>query len=622
MKSQLSLSSRSPGSNALENGDEVPQTLSHLDIHYVESNNNKDNAKGSSREILQPGNINGGEAKLRLIRTISAGMSLENSADVAAVLMTDLGHDEEEDDDDQIEELKKDTTSYTIFVRGELWLICITAASFAFFSTISSPIYVPAIPVFKDHFHVSTELINLTIVVYSIFQGLTPGIFASIADIFGRRPVVAICYIIYIIADIGLAVTNVYWLLFVLRCVQAAGIASSVSIGAGIVGDITTRSNRGSYMGVFSGFSVMGNAFGPLIGGALTESLGWRAIFWFLAIASGCFFISSMCLLPETKRSIVGNGSIKPKNWWSKAPIMYLPRFSDRTSFNKSINNNVIDNSSLEPPKNLNILMPFLLCKNIPVLLTLTPVSLHYSAWFMMITASSTLLDENYGFNTLKIGLCFLATGLGSLTGSITTGPLLDWYYKRCKTKYADEVNEYQQLSISDRQNSDIEKPYFNIYKARLNLCIIPSAFVFAAQILFGWTIEYSICVALPLIGSFVVAFGNSYYIAMTTTLLVDLYPWASSSASATLNIFRCLLAAVGLAVVDRMCKSLGAGGAFTLLGGMCFFSNALIYWEVWRAPKWELQRRKKQQLEKLEKIEKDENSHGQNNQETENRAT
>ena len=44
-------------------------------------------------------------------------------------------------------------------------------------------------------------------------------------------------------------------------------------------------------------------------GGALVDRIGWRWIFWLLVILSGICLTLLCLLLPETARSIVGNGS-------------------------------------------------------------------------------------------------------------------------------------------------------------------------------------------------------------------------------------------------------------------------------------------------------------------------
>ena len=98
----------------------------------------------------------------------------------------------------------------------------------------------------------------------------------TISDYFGRRPTTAACLLILSLTCIGLALvpTSAYWLLMVLRCLQAAGSASvvtigniylfltlfliSMSVGAGVIGDISSRADRGGFYGVFM--------LGPLVG--------------------------------------------------------------------------------------------------------------------------------------------------------------------------------------------------------------------------------------------------------------------------------------------------------------------------------------------------------------------
>ena len=65
-------------------------------------------------------------------------------------------------------------------------------------------------------FHVSATLINLTLTTYMIFQGFTPLIIGDLADSAGRRPAYIYCFIVYIGANIGLALCPNYAALLVL----------------------------------------------------------------------------------------------------------------------------------------------------------------------------------------------------------------------------------------------------------------------------------------------------------------------------------------------------------------------------------------------------------------------
>jgi MFS family permease len=57
--------------------------------------------------------------------------------------------------------------------------------------------------------------------------------------------------VVFFSACIGLALLNHLYELVILRCLQSAGSASTISIGAGIIGDVTTQEERGGYMGIF-----------------------------------------------------------------------------------------------------------------------------------------------------------------------------------------------------------------------------------------------------------------------------------------------------------------------------------------------------------------------------------
>lgn len=78
-------------------------------------------------------------------------------------------------------------------------------------------------------------------------------IWGTLADRWGRRPMFMGCMLVLALACVGLGLvpTNAYWLLMVLRCLQAAGSASTIALGAGVIADIATRAERGGFFGLF-----------------------------------------------------------------------------------------------------------------------------------------------------------------------------------------------------------------------------------------------------------------------------------------------------------------------------------------------------------------------------------
>ncbi|RMZ91768.1 hypothetical protein DV736_g1022, partial [Chaetothyriales sp. CBS 134916] len=204
-------------------------------------------------------------------------------------------------------------TIYSVFTPNQKRFIIVMASFAGFFSPVSGQIYFPALNDLARDLHVSNTLINLTLTSYMIFQGIAPTLIGDLADTMGRRPAYLVCFIIYIAANIGLALQNSYPALFVLRCLQSSGSSGTIAMASGVVSDVATAAERGTYIGFTLAGALLGPAIGPVLGGVLAQYLGWRSIFWFLTITGATFLLLFAVFFPETARNQVGNGSVPPK---------------------------------------------------------------------------------------------------------------------------------------------------------------------------------------------------------------------------------------------------------------------------------------------------------------------
>lgn len=80
----------------------------------------------------------------------------------------------------------------------------------------------------------------------------------------------------------------------------------------------------------------------------------------------------------------------------------------------------------------------------------------------------------------------------------------------------------------------------------------------------------------------------STMYFTNVNTLIVDLYPGKAASATAAVNVGRCLLGAVAVAAVQPMIAAMGAGWTFTTGALLTFFIGLAcqvliyLYGEVW----------------------------------------
>jgi len=157
--------------------------------------------------------------------------------------------DQDQSRDLELAPVQTNGPPHTVFTYRQKQFIVFMVAWGGFFSPLSANIYFPALPTLARDLNVSESLINLTLTSYMIFQGLAPTIFGDLGDMAGRRPAYIVGFVIYIGACVGCALQDSFASLFVLRCLQACGSSGTIALASGVVADIATSSERGTWMG-------------------------------------------------------------------------------------------------------------------------------------------------------------------------------------------------------------------------------------------------------------------------------------------------------------------------------------------------------------------------------------
>ncbi|OLN87208.1 Quinidine resistance protein 2-like protein 1 [Colletotrichum chlorophyti] len=444
------------------------------------------------------------------------------------------------------------TEPYSIFTRKEK-------------CPLPANIYLPAIPKLSEAFGKSVELLNLTVTAFLAMQGISPMLWGPLSDRYGRRPVFLVCLTVLIGACVGIALipTDAFWLLIVLRCLQAAGCASTIALGAGVVGDISTPEERGGFFGMFNLGPMISPCIAPAIGGALSDHLGWRSIFWFLIIMAVCCLFFILCFLPETLRNLVGNGSISLGGVYTPlVPVVGRSRMKQKTpraqaAVRRSIN-------------------PFIILVYPDVAITLTFTGIVYAVNNTVVTTVASSFARVYPWlSETDLGLCYLPTGFGMIVGSTLTGKLLDWDYARIK----------RQVEASGTTTA-FPKEY-----ARLRTMPVLLVLFSGAVIAWGFCVDKGVHIAVPLVLQVVLGYTSISILNTTMTLMIDILQSRSSAATACTNLVRCLLAALLVGLIDRMTAALRVSWSYVLLGGVCALMLPLMYTEMKVGPKWRMRR-------------------------------
>ncbi|WFC97287.1 hypothetical protein MBRA1_003952b, partial [Malassezia brasiliensis] len=463
------------------------------------------------------------------------------------------------------EDLDSEEENYSTFKSGAKVFIVVLASASAFMSPFAVNIYMPAVPDITNDLDIDSSQTLLSVTTYMIFQGISPSVWAPLSDTYGRRPILILTFIVFLIANLGLSFTRVYWLLLVLRMLQACGASSAISIGAGCISDVSRRKERGTYMGFFQTGTLLGPAVGPIVGGLVSQTWNWHAVFFFLSAFGGAYLLLMILILPESLRLLVGDGSLQTYGIWrTLIPISMTDKAAENTK------HNIYEKKWMHKPPPLNLrTMGFdkawRTFGHADLALMITSFSIPFGVYTMVSSSLSPTLRTAYQYDSIISGLCFIPLGVGSAIGSIVSGRLLDYDYAKASQKHGDNMN---------------------LHHARLRHALLFNVLFTVTTIANGWCIDYKVLsrpvhIAAPMV--------------LHQTILVDLSPGRAASVTAALNIGRCLVGAAFVAAVQYVIDDIGNGWTFTIFGlGSLVLSAPLLEFVIRRGPHWHAARENK----------------------------
>jgi EmrB/QacA subfamily drug resistance transporter len=125
----------------------------------------------------------------------------------------------------------------------------------------------------------------------------------KLADIYGRKKV----YVLGLTLNAATAlfsslVSDIDWLLF-WRFMQGVAGAMIFGTGIAIVGSVVPANRRGRALGIVASCVYVGLTLAPAVGGILTETLGWRSVFYFqVPLVIGLVLFVQLALKGEWKQ--------------------------------------------------------------------------------------------------------------------------------------------------------------------------------------------------------------------------------------------------------------------------------------------------------------------------------
>lgn len=209
---------------------------------------------------------------------------------------------------------RKDSTPLEERGRARIALIMTALGMAVFLAALDVTIITTALPTISEYFHSSAGYTWIGSA-YLLGNAASVPSWGKISDIWGRKPVLLIANVVFMIGSLVAALANSIGMLIAARAIQGIGGGGLVTLVNICISDLFSMRRRGAYFGIIGGVWALASAIGPIIGGVFTEYVTWRWCFYInLPLDGAAFLIILFFLDLKTPKTPIVQG-LKAIDW-------------------------------------------------------------------------------------------------------------------------------------------------------------------------------------------------------------------------------------------------------------------------------------------------------------------
>lgn len=415
----------------------------------------------------------------------------------------------------------------------------------AFVTALGAAVYSPGIPDIVEEFSVSEEVAILPLSLYTLGLAVGPLIAAPCCETFGRRIIFLISSPLYALFILGSGLSPTITSLLVCRFFAGVCAAPAIGNASATIIDFTAGKARGVTMAFYYSIPQLGAVFGPLVGGFVVQSKGWRWTQWTTIFFIVAFYVP-VAFTKETYKKVILQRrakklSIPGPPEVQRTPMEFVKYFA-RTQL-------------LRP---LHMLFTELI-----VTLVCTYNGFLFGLIYTFVVASPWVYEEYYDFDLTGQSLSFLGLSIGAILAPFPI-MIIDHYI------YQPKLAQFRETHGEDEQFP----PEHRLYPAMIASPILP-----AALLLFGWTARPEIHWIVPILFQCLSMTASVVIYAPANLFMMDTYgPLYGASAAGAAMISRYFLSASFPLFSLQLFQQLGAGWASTVLAACTMVMAPIPY--------------------------------------------
>jgi EmrB/QacA subfamily drug resistance transporter len=147
-------------------------------------------------------------------------------------------------------------------------------------AALDQTIVATAGPSIQADLKIEASLFGWVSTAYLVSSTVMVPIYGKLSDIFGRKPILLIGIVIFLIGSIWCGLSGQTWEIIAARAVQGLGSAALFTSALAIIADMFPPAERGKYSGLFGAVFGLSSVVGPLVGGFLTDNFSWHWVFF------------------------------------------------------------------------------------------------------------------------------------------------------------------------------------------------------------------------------------------------------------------------------------------------------------------------------------------------------
>ncbi|KAF5025997.1 hypothetical protein F66182_1899 [Fusarium sp. NRRL 66182] len=419
----------------------------------------------------------------------------------------------------------------------------ITALAWA--SCFAGAIYAPAQDAVAQEFSAGRLAAVLPLSLYNLGMACGPLVGAPLSETYGRKTVYVATTPIFLMFLLGSGFTTNMVALSVCRFFAGMFASPNVNNTSATIMDYCALRYRGASLGIYYSIPSLGAAVGPLAGGFVQRSLGWRWTQWIAVISTAALYIPVLFTRETYKKVVLRRRAIRMGMGDSSSQQTSVARTA-RHFFT------------------VLILRPLHMLFTEPIVAL---VSLYngfiFGLLYTFIISVPWIYRHYYDFDATGESLSYLGVTLGTLLACVPF-VLIDFLY------YQKRLVRWSQT----HDGSDPLPPENRLISAMAGSFLLPASLLIA-----GWTPEYHIHWFLPVFFQGMTMLACLLIYAGVNLFMLDAYgPLYGASASGAMMLSRYTLSFAFPLFALQMFQSLGAGWATTILAG-CTLLMAPIPW-------------------------------------------